>query len=1805
MNDMTLPVYDDFGNGANTKGELLNQTHATAGTPGNFWPMGAAGSGSGDRTFYVRARRYAYAPGVPGVDCKTAVVQVTILDQHLSPNMSLSPVFNSFCTATALNGVQGDGIINITADADPNTGGNQNSVLGFSYAWTNANAGLSSPQSATNIFAIPKLGTGSYQVTATNLSNSCTVVNTATINPAPYVINVISSTTTDQRICANDGQIDLTNITVDESAAGTPNIVETNATPLTLNYDFKWYKANPATPGTFNSAPGQELADTPGPTPINNQSLIAGSGAGQYAAMGVGTYYVVATRKATAAVAAGCPAQPYRVDIKDVHQNPSPTLTALSNTSCLPGTDEGEIIINITDATNASFKPPGGFTYSYVWSGGAPSTLPANGQGNGNGVNGDFAGDVDHFTALLDNPAPYAVVITNNQSLCTVNASATIVKNATPVFVQSVTVVDQVLCAADGSLTVAQVSLNDRAGMSQTFPPNISDFNFNWTRSASAFTQTTAGTLLDNSTYNTAGFGVPLGADTYTVVAKRTTGSPGAGCSSAPFTVTMANKQIFPVVALTPLANTSCNPAFYEGEIKVVVTDGSVNLPAPLPGAPFLYDYTWPTTVTAIAPTTNNNGDGYGGGDLNASNVVDNDGDHPKNLQEGGYSISVKNQQTGCISTASTTLFKNGTPVFTQLVQATPQVLCSADGKLEVKEVQLIDRNGVVHSNLSAPPNNLSLSDFDFDWQDATGALIKTTLGANGAVSGGTILDNNAVTGYPAIGAGTYYVVTRRVSGSPGQDCASAPYKVDILNKQVFPVVALTPLSNTSCNPAFFEGEIKVIVTDASVNLPAPLPGAPFLYNYTWTSAVTAIAPSTNNNGDGYGSGDLNASNVVDNDGDHPKGLQEGPYAISVTNTQTGCASPASTTIFRNGTPIFTQLVTTLPQVLCTPDGSLQVKEVKIIDRNGVTQSNLNTPPDFALTDFVFTYDRVISGTTTNVLTNSPDAFLDNTNYNVPAIPPGVGFGTYYVTTTRKIGFPGNGCASAPYEVVIDDQRLFPKLAFTSIANSSCNVAKPNGSITAAASEQNGTNTDPYTFSWTLNGTPIASVVPTPPTQTDTSPNSVITNALDGAYIATVTNTNTGCPFAGSFNLQLDQTRSTPNIIDVTTVDPLDCNPSASATVTKITLGSTYNSTTQPPNIPPNNAITGPALAGFIYTWAAGNPGNVIAGQTAPMLNGIKSGAYFVSVKDPNTDCQSGPKEADISNINIIYPVVNIAQTAKQISCLATTGTAALSASAAEQDGTTGSYQFTWYPTIDTTGVALTPPTAPSTTNNPNALVNLLAGNYSVKVQNTVSSCKAMALFIVPNDAPTFTPVISGTADPLTLCVGVDGDAEVRVIPDPNYPNPPSYNYKADLYFGGSPNFGNPPDVPNVPSIPGPIPGVALVFQETGLNLGLYTFLVTDNNTGCTTSVTVEVKDGRTNPVIVIVQDNPMTNCDPAIADGQLSATADNGKIQGYLFDWYAGTSVTNPASPLQVDNKLIGEVAGSYTVRVTNNLTQCFADMTGTITDGTVLPPIPTAIVVADRTNCITPNGEVSATVGGATLNYNFDWYNGPATKPTSDYQFPDYSGLDIGPYTVTATDVVTHCVSPPATVTVQDKRVMPDFDLSSTPSYCIDVGKPKGNGSVTLTLKSPGMVLSDISWTDLTTNAPVGIGPQVFELFPGIYGVKAVSTDGCETDGTVTLGTEINPYNGISANGDGQNDNFIIDCISNFPNNNVKIFNRYGIKVYEADGYNNGLISFRGIGEEGIYLGSKELPVGTYFYIVDKRDGSKPKSGYLELNR
>ncbi|WP_394750899.1 PKD domain-containing protein [Spongiimicrobium salis] len=90
---------------------------------------------------------------------------------------------------------------------------------------------------------------------------------------------------------------------------------------------------------------------------------------------------------------------------------------------------------------------------------------------------------------------------------------------------------------------------------------------------------------------------------------------------------------------------------------------------------------------------------------------------------------------------------------------------------------------------------------------------------------------------------------------------------------------------------------------------------------------------------------------------------------------------------------------------------------------------------------------------------------------------------------------------------------------------------------------------------------------------------------------------------------------------------------------------------------------------------------------------------------------------------------------------------------------------------------------------------------------------------------------------------------------------------------------------------------------------------------------------------------------------------------------------------------------------------------------------------------------------------------------------------------------------------------------------------------------------------------------------------------------------------YNEFSPNGDGVNETFTIDCISRYPNNVLRIYNRWGNLVFEAENYNN---DWNGTSTGRATIDREDaLPVGTYFYILDLGDGSEPISDWLYINR
>ena len=82
----------------------------------------------------------------------------------------------------------------------------------------------------------------------------------------------------------------------------------------------------------------------------------------------------------------------------------------------------------------------------------------------------------------------------------------------------------------------------------------------------------------------------------------------------------------------------------------------------------------------------------------------------------------------------------------------------------------------------------------------------------------------------------------------------------------------------------------------------------------------------------------------------------------------------------------------------------------------------------------------------------------------------------------------------------------------------------------------------------------------------------------------------------------------------------------------------------------------------------------------------------------------------------------------------------------------------------------------------------------------------------------------------------------------------------------------------------------------------------------------------------------------------------------------------------------------------------------------------------------------------------------------------------------------------------------------------------------------------------------------------------------------------------NVFSPNGDGKNDTWSIKYLETFVAGDIMIFNRYGQKVFEASPYNTPW--------DG-KLNGGELPVGTYYYIIEPNNGRKKYTGSVTILR
>ena len=147
-----------------------------------------------------------------------------------------------------------------------------------------------------------------------------------------------------------------------------------------------------------------------------------------------------------------------------------------------------------------------------------------------------------------------------------------------------------------------------------------------------------------------------------------------------------------------------------------------------------------------------------------------------------------------------------------------------------------------------------------------------------------------------------------------------------------------------------------------------------------------------------------------------------------------------------------------------------------------------------------------------------------------------------------------------------------------------------------------------------------------------------------------------------------------------------------------------------------------------------------------------------------------------------------------------------------------------------------------------------------------------------------------------------------------------------------------------------------------------------------------------------------------------------------------------------------------------------------------------------------------------------------------------------------------------------------------------------------------------------DLETNT---VTNTAFATGVTIENIAVNASDTLITAESLVLGCgTIIVHNAFSPNGDGINDVFSVDNISDticYPENSIEIYNRWGILVFETKNYNNQSNNFEGISRGRTTITqSSGLPAGTYFYVLNYSsvDGNgdlqnNQKDGYIYLTK
>ena len=219
------------------------------------------------------------------------------------------------------------------------------------------------------------------------------------------------------------------------------------------------------------------------------------------------------------------------------------------------------------------------------------------------------------------------------------------------------------------------------------------------------------------------------------------------------------------------------------------------------------------------------------------------------------------------------------------------------------------------------------------------------------------------------------------------------------------------------------------------------------------------------------------------------------------------------------------------------------------------------------------------------------------------------------------------------------------------------------------------------------------------------------------------------------------------------------------------------------------------------------------------------------------------------------------------------------------------------------------------------------------------------------------------------------------------------------------------------------------------------------------------------------------------------------------------------------------------------------------------------------------TTGGSFSATPSGLAISSNSGTFN-ISPSNSGPYTITYTLAANGGCPTVTATALVT--IIPQINVQLSAVCTGSDFTITALPVA----------GSF-----NPANAIYEWSGPNGYTFGPTS-NPSIIISDLGTY-TSTITVNGCKYVNTQQVdGTTCTIQKGISPNGDGDNEAFILSDVKA-----LSIFNRYGSKVYSyGQNYSN---QWHGQTDDG-----SDLPDGTYYYVITRNSGNSI-TGWIYINR